>query len=115
MAPRPAPTGPTLRRNGARGSVQLRLRIGLVLIAMVVSLFAARLVQLQGIDPGQYAAMAAERGTRTVTLPAAGSISPAMTRTRVDLPEPFSPMTAVRAAPSVQVSPCSSTDSPSGP
>ncbi|WZH53243.1 MAG: penicillin-binding protein 2 [Nocardioides alkalitolerans] len=71
MAPRPAPTGPTLRRNGARGSVQLRLRIGLVLIAMVVSLFAARLVQLQGIDPGQYAAMAAERGTRTVTLPAA--------------------------------------------
>ncbi|HEY1135026.1 MAG TPA: penicillin-binding protein 2 [Nocardioides sp.] len=70
-APRPAPTGPQLRRTSARGSVQLRLRIGLVLIAMVVSLFAARLVQLQGIDPGQYAAMAAERGTRTVTLPAA--------------------------------------------
>ncbi|WP_338037399.1 penicillin-binding protein 2 [Nocardioides zeae] len=71
MPPRPASTGPSLRRTGARGSVQLRLRIGLVLIAMVVSLFAARLVQLQGIDPGQYAAMAAERGTRTVTLPAA--------------------------------------------
>lgn len=54
-----------------RGSAQLRLRIGLVLIAMVMSLFAARLVQLQGIDPEEYAAMAAARGTREVVLPAA--------------------------------------------
>ncbi|MXG90833.1 penicillin-binding protein 2 [Nocardioides sp. YIM 123512] len=37
---------------------------------MVFSLFAARLVQLQGVDPGQYAAMAAAAGTRTLTLPA---------------------------------------------
>ncbi|WP_028473716.1 peptidoglycan D,D-transpeptidase FtsI family protein [Nocardioides alkalitolerans] len=58
-------------RPSRRGSAQLRLRVGLVLIAMVMSLFAARLVQLQGIDPEEYAAMAAARGTREVVLPAA--------------------------------------------
>lgn len=47
------------------------MRIGLILIAMVISLFAARLVQLQGLDPDEYAAMAAARGTREVVLPAA--------------------------------------------
>lgn len=47
------------------------MRIGLILIAMVVSLFAARLVQLQGLDPDEYAAMAAARGTKEVVLPAA--------------------------------------------
>ncbi len=38
---------------------------------MVLSVFAARLVQLQGLDPRSYAEMAAEEGSRTVTLPAA--------------------------------------------
>lgn len=47
------------------------MRIGVILIAMVFSLLAARLVQLQGIDPEEYAAMAAARGTRDVVLPAA--------------------------------------------
>ena len=40
------------------------------MIAMVLSLFGARLVQLQGLDPGSYAAMAAEEGTVDVVLPA---------------------------------------------
>ncbi|MDO9455266.1 penicillin-binding protein 2, partial [Nocardioides sp.] len=53
-----------------RGSSTLRLRVGFVFIAMVLSLFAARLVQLQGVDPGQYAAMAAEEGKISVVLPA---------------------------------------------
>jgi cell division protein FtsI (penicillin-binding protein 3) len=48
----------------------LRLRVGFVLIAMVLSVFGARLVQLQGIDPGSYAAMAAAEGSVDVVLPA---------------------------------------------
>ena len=44
--------------------------MGFVLIAMVLSLFGARLVQLQGLDPGSYAAMAAAEGTVDVVLPA---------------------------------------------
>ncbi|GAB3035778.1 cell division protein [Nocardioides flavus (ex Wang et al. 2016)] len=46
----------------------LRLRIGFVLIAMVLSFFGARLVQLQGVDPQSYAAMAAAEGAARVTL-----------------------------------------------
>jgi cell division protein FtsI (penicillin-binding protein 3) len=46
----------------------LRLRIGFVLIAMVLSFFGARLVQLQGVDPGSYAAMASAEGAARVTL-----------------------------------------------
>ena len=53
-----------------RGSPQVRLRIGFVLIAMVLSLFGARLVQLQGLDPDAYAAMAAAEGTYNAVLPA---------------------------------------------
>jgi cell division protein FtsI (penicillin-binding protein 3) len=37
---------------------------------MVLSLFGARLVQLQGVDPNAYAAMAAAEGTVTLSLPA---------------------------------------------
>lgn len=50
--------------------MQLRLRVGFLLIAMVLSLFAARLVQLQGLDPGSYAEMAAAEGSVDVVLPA---------------------------------------------
>lgn len=57
-------------RTARRGSPQLRLRIGLILIAMVLSFFGARLVQLQGIDPKAYAAMAAAEGVVNVVLPA---------------------------------------------
>ncbi|MGI8522881.1 MAG: peptidoglycan D,D-transpeptidase FtsI family protein [Nocardioides sp.] len=53
-----------------RGSAQTRLRAGFVLIAIVLSFFGARLVQLQGIDPRQYAAMAAAEGVVSVELPA---------------------------------------------
>jgi cell division protein FtsI (penicillin-binding protein 3) len=57
-------------RGSLRGSPLFRLRFGLVVIAMVLSLFGARLVQLQGVDPGAYAAMAAAAGTVTLDLPA---------------------------------------------
>ncbi|WP_341925507.1 penicillin-binding protein 2 [Nocardioides psychrotolerans] len=57
-------------RPGTRGSSDLRMRSGFVLIAIVLSFFGARLVQLQGLDPREYAAMAAADGSVTVTLPA---------------------------------------------
>ncbi|WP_229856325.1 peptidoglycan D,D-transpeptidase FtsI family protein [Nocardioides flavus (ex Wang et al. 2016)] len=56
------------RRGASRGAPMLRLRIGFVLIAMVLSFFGARLVQLQGVDPQSYAAMAAAEGAARVTL-----------------------------------------------
>jgi len=43
--------------------------VGFLVIAIVLSVFAARLVQLQGIDPARYAEMAAEEGTQPVVLP----------------------------------------------
>ena len=46
----------------------LRLRIGFVLIAIVLSFFGARLVQLQGVDPQAYALRAAAEGAARVTL-----------------------------------------------
>ncbi|MBZ5736809.1 peptidoglycan D,D-transpeptidase FtsI family protein [Nocardioides mangrovi] len=57
-------------RGSRRGSPQLRLRIGFLVIAMVLSVFGARLVQLQGLDPNSYAAMAAAEGLVEVDLPA---------------------------------------------
>ncbi|WP_241153914.1 peptidoglycan D,D-transpeptidase FtsI family protein [Nocardioides pantholopis] len=68
--PRTPRTPPPRPRGSLRGSPHLRLRIGFVLIAMVLSLFGARLVQLQGFDPKSYAAMAAAEGLREVVLPA---------------------------------------------
>lgn len=56
--------------RGLRGSPELRLRAALILIAMVLSLFGARLVQLQGLDPKAYAAKADAEGLVSVTLPA---------------------------------------------
>ncbi len=58
------------RRGTARGSSAVRLRLGFLVIAVVLSVFAGRLVQLQGLDPNSYAAMAAAEGTAVVTLPA---------------------------------------------
>ena len=57
-------------RGSRRGSPQLRLRVGFVVIAMALSLFGARLVQLQGLDPNSYAEMAAAEGLVQVDLPA---------------------------------------------
>ena len=62
---------PTRRPRGSlRGSPMFRLRFGFVVIAIVLSVFGARLVQLQGIDPRSYAAMAAAEGEVDVVLPA---------------------------------------------
>lgn len=67
------PTGPARPRRprgSLRGQARLRLRLGFLVIAMVLSVFAGRLVQLQGIDPNSYAAMAAAEGVQDVTLQA---------------------------------------------
>lgn len=48
----------------------IRLRLGFLVIAMVLSVFGVRLVQLQAIDPGAYAAMAEAEGVEQVKLPA---------------------------------------------
>ena len=74
VAARPAPR-PARRRAAAprlrslRGASLVRLRIGFILIAMVVSVFAARLFQLQGVDAQAYVAKASAEGVVTVTLP----------------------------------------------
>ncbi|TIC88917.1 penicillin-binding protein 2 [Nocardioides sp. GY 10113] len=44
---------------------------GFLIIAFVLSMFAARLIQLQGVDPDSLALRAAAEGTVDVTLPAA--------------------------------------------
>jgi cell division protein FtsI (penicillin-binding protein 3) len=46
------------------------MRVGLIVIAMVITLFGARLVQLQGLDPKAYAARANAESLVTVPLPA---------------------------------------------
>lgn len=63
------------RGRSLRGTSLIRLRVGFIVIAMVVSVFGARLFQLQGIDAKAYAARAEAAGLQTVTLPATrGSI-----------------------------------------
>ena len=59
-----------MSRGSLRGSPHVRLRVGFLAIAMVLSAFGARLVQLQGMDPNGYAAMAAAEGLADVVLPA---------------------------------------------
>ena len=58
------------KRGASRGAPMLRLRVGFVLIAIVLSFFGARLVQLQGMDPRSYAAMAAAEGAARLPLEA---------------------------------------------
>jgi cell division protein FtsI (penicillin-binding protein 3) len=73
---RPRPTPPRQRRRRGRprarlrGTSLIRLRITFLLIAMVVSVFAARLFQLQGVDAKAYVAKARAEGVVTVSLPA---------------------------------------------
>ncbi|MEX0427477.1 peptidoglycan D,D-transpeptidase FtsI family protein [Nocardioides sp. DS6] len=55
-------------RSAAR--LDVRLRVGFVVIAMILSVFGARLVQLQGFDPHAYAAAAAKENLVDVVLPA---------------------------------------------
>jgi len=67
---RPARRQRRPRARSLRGGSLLRLRIGFLLIAMVVSVFAARLFELQGVDAKAYVAKARAEGVVTVTLPA---------------------------------------------
>ncbi len=53
---------PRRPRGSLRGSPLFRLRFGFLVIAMVLSVFGARLVQLQGVDPKAYAADGGRRG-----------------------------------------------------
>lgn len=72
-ARRPAPRSAqrsTSKATQRRGPVHIRLRVGFILVAMVLSVFGGRLVQLQGIDPHSYAAMAAAENVVDVVLPA---------------------------------------------
>ncbi|MER7555449.1 penicillin-binding protein 2 [Nocardioides sp. NPDC126508] len=61
---------PATKATQRRGPVHIRLRVGFILVAMVLSVFGGRLVQLQGIDPHSYAAMAAAENVVDVVLPA---------------------------------------------
>lgn len=58
------------QHQGLRGSSEVRLRVGMVVIAMILSVFGARLLQLQGLDPKAYAARADAEGLEKVLLPA---------------------------------------------
>jgi cell division protein FtsI (penicillin-binding protein 3) len=63
-------TPPRRQAGRWRGSSELRLRVGLIVLAMVISVFGVRLFQLQGLDPKAYAAKADAEGLVTVPLPA---------------------------------------------
>jgi cell division protein FtsI (penicillin-binding protein 3) len=48
--------------------MQVRIRVVFVLTAFVLSMFGARLIQLQGVDASAYASMAADENSRTIEL-----------------------------------------------
>ena len=60
----------TRTQRSLRGASSVRLRVGLLVITMLLTLFGARLLQLQGLDSRAYAARAAASGMVTITLPA---------------------------------------------
>jgi cell division protein FtsI (penicillin-binding protein 3) len=76
------PASPQRRRTPSRAAIRrrvrraqlnsssFRLRSSFIAIAFVISIFGARLIQLQGIDASAYAPMAAAEGAQTVDLPA---------------------------------------------
>jgi cell division protein FtsI (penicillin-binding protein 3) len=70
--PRPGYTKPSRppRRIIPRANPVRRLGITLLAIGFVLTLFAARLVQLQGFDSGRYKTLAAQQREDTITLPA---------------------------------------------
>ncbi len=61
---------PTRRATFRRGDPMRRLRVGVVGIAFVLSLFAGRLVQLQGMEYGKYRAIAQHERLHRLPLPA---------------------------------------------
>lgn len=60
------PRRTTAHRRARR--LHTRVRTAFLLVAFVLSMYAARLVQLQGVDASAYAAMAQAESSRTVTL-----------------------------------------------
>lgn len=62
----PHTVNPLIRRH----RTATRLKIGFLLAAIVTSVFATRLFQLQGIDDNDYADLAKQEGARTLELPA---------------------------------------------
>ncbi|MGH3288731.1 MAG: hypothetical protein ACRDPD_29315, partial [Streptosporangiaceae bacterium] len=66
--PRPRPKPP--RRLIPRGNPARRLGVTLLAIVFVLTLFAARLVQLQGLEAGRYRVLALQQRTKPIALPA---------------------------------------------
>ena len=54
----------------------MRLRIAFVVMAFVLSLFAGRLMLLQGVDPESYAVAATKENTRHYPLHASRGVDP---------------------------------------
>ncbi len=76
-SPGPRRPAPPVRRRATfrRGDPTRRLRVALVCIGFVISLFAGRLVQLQGMEYGKYRAIAQRERLQTIQIPAVrGSI-----------------------------------------
>ncbi len=76
-APKTSEPGRARRRRTIRlATGPFRLWSAFCVVAFVISLFAGRLIQLQGIDENDYAALAAAKGAQTITLDATrGSIT----------------------------------------
>ena len=68
--PRPRPPRPRPRRLIPRANPVRRLGITLLAIAFVLTLFAARLVQLQGLQAGPYGTLASQQRAVKIGLPA---------------------------------------------
>ncbi len=64
------PRAPRQRPRAPRDAPLRRLHVGFVLVAILVSVFAARLVQLQGVDAKAYAEQARQLGVVNEVLPA---------------------------------------------
>ncbi|MFT4008903.1 MAG: penicillin-binding protein 2 [Nocardioidaceae bacterium] len=64
------PKATRTRVRRIRALSDARLRFGFILIAMIMSVFAGRLIQLQGVDATAYAAKARAVGVETEVLPA---------------------------------------------
>jgi cell division protein FtsI (penicillin-binding protein 3) len=78
-APRQEPFAAPVRPRGRRskrpyafrlGSQTRRLRASFLVVAFIMSIFAGRLIQLQGVDANSYASQARDARMRTVVLPA---------------------------------------------
>ena len=76
LRPPPRARPSRARRQAARGDPARRLGITLLAIIFVLSLFAGRLIQLQGMESGTYRKLASQERDKTIPLPALrGSIT----------------------------------------